>query len=114
MKILFGDTNLPEDQANTVCQGVAGVPSFDTDWHTRAAAAAGLSGDVMLINGSDSRVFDFDIGKSYEDRGMRHDSHDAFGVTVQVPLTFGDVIASQSAQSSSPRGSKEVRLAPRV
>ena len=93
-------------------QGVAGVPSFETDWHTRAAAV-GPSGDVMLIHGSDSRVFDIDIGKSYEDRGMRHDSHDAFGVTVQVPLTFGDLIARQSAQSSSPRGSKEVRFPPR-
>ena len=63
----------------------------------------------MLISGSDSTVFDIPIGRSYDDRGMRHDNHDAFGVEVQVPLLFGDVtqLAEKASASNSAKASAE-------
>ena len=108
VKILLGDFNLTAEQTNKVCQGVEGVPNYDAQWHCQAANA-GLGGDVMLISGSDSEVFDIAIGKSYDDRGMRNDSHDAFGVTVKVPVLLGDVtqLAEKASATSSATASAE-------
>ena len=108
MKILLGDFNLKAEQTDQICQGVAGVPGYDTQWHPQAAKA-GRGGDVMLISGSDSTVFDIAIGRSYDDRGMRNDNHDAFGVAVQVPLLFGDVtqLAEKASASNSAKASAE-------
>ena len=108
VNILLGDFNLTAEQTNKICQGVEGVPNYDAQWHCQAANA-GLGGDVMLVSGSDSEVFDIAIGKSYDDRGMRNDSHDAFGVTVNVPVLLGDVtqLAEKASASSSATASAE-------
>jgi hypothetical protein len=108
VQILLGDFNLTAEQTRVICQGVKDVSGYDTDWHPQAATA-GLGGDVMLISGSDSTVFDIPIGRSYDDRGMRHDNHDAFGVEVQVPLLFGDVtqLAEKASASNSAKASAE-------
>jgi hypothetical protein len=111
VKILLGDFNLTAEQTLQICQGVSGVPRYDTQWHSQAAKA-GLGRDVMLICGSDSKVFDIAIGRSYDDRGMRNDTHDAFGVTVQVPLLFGDVtqLAEKASASNPAKASAEEPL----
>ena len=108
VQLLLGDFNLTAEQTRPICQGVKGVPGYDTTWHPQAATA-GLGGDVMLISGSDSIVFDIPIGRNYDDRGMRNDNHDAFGVEVQVPLLFGDVtqLAAKESASNSAKASAE-------
>ena len=87
--VLCGDVNLNQDDADVCCQPAEGKPDVHTQWHTQASAE-GLSGDVAFVLGSSSEQFPICIGSSYEDRGMRNDCHDYFGITVDVPLFWSD------------------------
>ena len=79
--------NLDQDNANACCQLAKGaaMPDVLTQWHTQTSDAA-LSGDVAFVRGCESQAFDVTIGRSYQDRGIRNDCHDFFGVTITVPL----------------------------
>ena len=85
--ILCGDVSLEQDNADACCQLRKGgaMPDVFTQWHTQTCGAA-LSGDVAFVRGCESQAFDVTIGRSYQDRGMRNDCHDFFGVTIAVPL----------------------------
>ena len=85
--IFCGDVNLDQDNANACCQPRNGdaTPNVLNQWHTQTSSAA-LSGDVAFVRGCESQAFDVTIGRSYQDRGIRNDSHDFFGVTIAVPL----------------------------
>ena len=77
--------NLSKDTATALVQPDVGQPDLLNHWHTQASNAA-KSGDVAFLKGTPSKAWDITIGKSWEDRGMRKDDHDFFGVTLKVPL----------------------------
>ena len=58
----------------------------DSQWLV-LTANAGLSGDVLFLKGAGGHALDVDVGKSYEDRGVRNDDHDFFGVAMAIPMT---------------------------
>ena len=84
--ILTGDVNLTQYLSTIVLQPRGGNnANYYNQWHTQTSNK-GNSGDLAFIKGSRSSSWDVTIGCSYDDRGMRPDSHDFFGVTVRVPL----------------------------
>ena len=83
--VLTGDVNLSKNVATALVQPDVGEPDLLKHWHTEASNAA-KSGDVAFVKGTASKAWDVSIGASYEDRGMRKDSHDFFGMTLNVPL----------------------------
>ena len=80
-------------------------------WHTKATNN-GLSGDVAFIKGSASEAYDLAIGRSYTDRGVRNDDHDAFYLRVYVPIypAFHEVKPSAEA-SAQESGLTEPKMA---
>ena len=83
--VLTGDVNLRKDVATALVQPDVGEPDLLNHWHTEASNAA-RNGDVAFVKGTASKAWDVSIGASYRDRGMRHDCHDFFGMTLKVPL----------------------------
>ena len=70
------------------------VTTADLRWRPPA-------GDVLFIKGAYGEAFDVSIGASYEnDRGMRKDSHDFFGVALSIPMS-----------DKNPRGQKRQQVA---
>ena len=94
--VLTGDVNLSKDSATSIAQPEFGEPDLVNHWHTEASNAA-KSGDVAFVRGAASKAWDVTIGFSYEDRGMRNDQHDFFGMTLKVPLV--QVPPSRNASS---------------
>ena len=62
-----------------------GKPDLLNHWHTEASKAA-KSGDVASVKGTTAKSWDVNIGSRYLDKGMRNDSHDFFGMALNVPL----------------------------
>ena len=83
--VLTGDVNLTEELTTDVVQPDVGEPDLVNHWHTETSNER-KSGDVAFVKGTSSKPFDVSIGVSYRDRGMRHDQHDFFGMTLKVPL----------------------------
>ena len=83
--ILTGDMNLERCHADAVVQPDRGEPDVLNHWHTQTSAAA-LPGDVAFIRGTASEAFEIKIGRSYPNRGIRHDMHDCFGFELRIPL----------------------------
>ena len=108
--ILCGDPNLNEKEADVICQRNSGPVTVDTCWHTEAGCH-GRVGDVLWVKGAETVRFDITIGYSYEDRGMRNDSHDAFGIYVQMPLVNGTHHDGKSKRESRITGDAEVQTA---
>ena len=94
--ILCGDSNLDQNAADVICQRDSGPVTVDTCWHTEAADF-GLGGDVLWVKGAETARFDITIGRSYEDRGVRRDRHDAFGarILMSMPLVSSEPLAAQ-------------------
>ena len=83
--VLTGDMNLDRYHADTVVQPDCGELDVLNRWHTQTSAAA-LPGDVAFIRGTPSEAFEIEIGRSYPNRGIRHDMHDCFGFELRIPL----------------------------
>ncbi len=97
VRILTGDVNLKKEVAMSICQHDAGEPDVDRHWHVESSSFA-LPGDVAFIKGAQSMPFDIAIGYNYIDRGVSHDQHDFFGMTLQVPL--GHAIVESTIEKS--------------
>ena len=84
--VLTGDVNLDKSASDTIVQNEAGEPSVETQWQVLTSNAA-LSGDVLFIKGAFGEALDVSVGASYDDRGIRKDSHDFFGVALSIPMS---------------------------
>ena len=83
--VLTGDVNLDKNICDSIVQKEAGELSVHTQWQVMTSNAE-LSGDVLFIKGACGETFDVTVGKSYDDRGMRNDIHDFFGIALQIPM----------------------------
>ena len=82
--VLLGDSNLNLAEAEEAAQQThTGVPLSHSVWHAKAATGQ-HGGDVMFIKGGNTMVIDLPVGISHADRGVRNDSHDAFGVVLKM------------------------------
>ena len=99
--VLTGDVNLSKNVATALVQPDAGEPDLLKHWHTEASNAA-KSGDVAFVKGTPSKAWDIPIGASWEDRGMRNDSHDFFAVSLKVPLVQARPLLTESPSSGAP------------
>ena len=83
--VLTGDVNLDKNICDSIVQKDAGELSVHTQWQVMTSNAE-LSGDVLFVKGACGETFDVTVGKSYDDRGMRNDIHDFFGIALQIPM----------------------------
>ena len=78
VRIMVGDNNLlPQQARQALQQCTANEPLWEV-----FAAAAGRQGDNVAVSGGSARVVPIAVGRSYGDRGMRNDAHDAVGVVI--------------------------------
>ena len=70
----------------------------------RATTSKQLSGDIVLVKGTNAKPFDLPFGISHGDRGMRNDQHDAIGIELHFhSLSTPRSGASQPAASACGR-----------
>jgi hypothetical protein len=100
--VLTGDVNMPKGVCDSVVQAATDPL---VDWHVQAANA-GLSGDVAFVTGTHSTVIDISIGHSYEDNGLRGESHDFFGLSLSIPIA-GDGAAQFAEMADEAAASQE-------
>ena len=106
--VLCGDVNLSLDHADACCQPQSGNPDVRTCWHTETSLEC-RPGDVLFVRGCHSEAFDIAIGASYEDRGIRNDCHDCFGVALTLPLLAVEKsLVQKRARSHEPVGPQVV------
>lgn len=91
--LLVGDSNLDGELAR---QGVAQLQPTDPARNPNAVwqvktTCFGLGGDVCFVKGCIADVFDVEVGKSYPEKGMRKDGHDALGIVMRLPVTSATV-----------------------
>ena len=71
----------------------------------QTGATAGAPQPCARPTGGNTQVFDLPVGVSYADRGVRNDSHDAFGVVLKMRCkptkTMLNSIASQRTDDPS-------------
>jgi len=92
VRILCGDVNLrlceaipaTQDCARP-CSGIFSKTGALSRWDC-VGTEANLSGDLVFVNGAFAEQYAIPVGASYEDRGMRNDSHDAVAIHVDIPL----------------------------
>ena len=98
--------------SDTIVQKEAGDPSVETQWQVMTSNAA-LFGDVLFFKGAFGDAFDVSVGASYEDRGIRKDQHDFFGVALSIPMSDknprGQKRQQDSASGVTQPASKELR-----
>ena len=98
VRLIVGDDNLSTDEARHALQ-----QETDTDplWKVIPAWEEGR-GDHVAVNGATASFIPIPIGKSFGDRGMRPDQHDA----VAVLLKIGDDSqpAEEETNSEADRG----------
>ena len=82
--VLVGDSNLSQHQGDEAVQGLQpAMGSWNTVWHVHASSFQ-RSGDILFVKGANAVAFDLPVGVSHPDRGVRKDSHDAFGVELRI------------------------------
>ena len=110
--VLTGDVNLVKSACDGIVQPEKGELPVETQWQVMTSTAE-RSGDVLFVKGALGEAFDVSVGVSYDDRGMRNDSHDFFGVALSIPMTDknprGQKRQQVSAGGATQRGSKEQR-----
>ena len=99
--VLTGDVNLKKWDCDPVVQQYDGPLSVQTQWQVKTSNAQ-LSGDVLFIKGAHGRQLDVHVGYSYDDRGVRPDSHDFFGTELSIPMCdVGSPRGKRSAPTSA-------------
>ena len=83
VRIMLGDNNLLAQQARQALQRHTANEAL---WEV-FPAPGGLRGDNVAVSGASARVVPIAVGYSYEDRGMRNDSHDAVAVVITLDKT---------------------------
>ena len=98
VRLIVGDDNLSTDEAR---QALRQETDMDPLWEVFPAREEGR-GDHVAVNGATASVIPIPIGKSFGDRGMRPDQHDA----VAVLLKIGDDSqpAKEETDSEADRG----------
>jgi len=110
VRILCGDVNLrlcdaipaTQDCARP-CSGIFSKTGALSRWEC-VGTEANLSGDLVFVNGAFAEQYAIPVGASYEDRGMRNDSHDAVAIHVDIPVRS----VSQPAESATPAAKRSV------
>ena len=100
--VLVGDPNLTKQEAEEAIQVLQTNDGADWEnvWHVHTTSKQ-LSGDIVLVKGTNAKPFDLPFGISHGDRGMRHDQHDAIGIELHFhSLSTPRSGASQPAASS--------------
>ena len=91
-RLLVGDVNMTGVEAEAAmqdtktpkyCAAAQRTKEFET-WQIHTTEA-GLSGDLFASMGCIVQKTDVPVGKSFAERGMRNDQHDAVGANVLVP-----------------------------
>ena len=82
VRIMVGDDNLISNEARWVLQD--GIPDAHPLW-TVYPAPADRQGDHVAVTGAAARFQSIAVGASFQDRGMRPDSHDAVAVVITLP-----------------------------
>ena len=62
----------------------------------------GLSEDILFCSGAWIEPLLIPIGKSYAERGLRNDCHDAVGAVLKVPFTRCDSLPGTAPQAPEP------------
>ena len=85
--LLVGDSNLTEDLCH-MCVATLQLADAksDNDVWTVMATANGLGGDVCISRGCAIDRFEVAVGRSFRERGMRNDNHDALGLALRLPV----------------------------
>ena len=86
--VLCGDCNLAEEAAKRATQKLqptADAATYLNTWIVQPALG-GKSGDVLFYKGAKGTAIDIPVGYSCDDRGVRNDVHDAFGVKLTLRL----------------------------
>ena len=81
VRIMVGDNNLDSKQ---VRQALQRRQDDEPLWEV-FASPADFIGDNVAVCGAFAKFRPVAVGKSYEDRGMRNDSHDAVAVVISLP-----------------------------
>ena len=80
VKVLVGDCNLTRELAEEATQPLQPADqNYRTVWQVHATSF-GESGDLILVQGANARMFDLPFGKKHSDRAIRNDCHDAIGI----------------------------------
>ena len=87
IQVLTGDFNMVKGQVEEVLPPFQGGDSLRERWRV-IPSNFGLSGDLLLVKGTNAQWHDVPIGKSYGTIGVRRDDHDAFGMMFQMRLPF--------------------------
>ena len=95
--LLVGNCNLTPQMARLT---VANLQPTDV-WQVKTTRA-GLGGDVCFVKGCVATTFEVAVGRSYHDRGMRNDQHDALGLILSLPVVTKDANAVNLATSRRP------------
>ena len=104
--VLCGDCNLAEEAAKRATQKLqptADAATYLNSWIVQPALG-GKSGDVLFYKGAKGTAIEIPVGYSYDDRGVRNDCHDAFGVKLIMFRTGG---ASQPADLTQSGGATQ-------
>ena len=80
VRIMVGDNNLDSQQA---CEALQRHTDDEALWEV-FASPADRSGDNVAVSGASARFRPIALGYSFEDRGMRNDSHDAAAVVITL------------------------------
>ena len=92
--------NLDKATGDSLLQTEFGDPSLETKWQVMTSNAA-LSGDVLFIKGAFGEALNVSVGASYEDRGIRRDCHDFFGVALSIPMSDKNLRGRKRQQVSA-------------
>ena len=109
VRVLVGDPNLTAEQAAAAVQeatkSCSGTPlQFECGlqkWEIHSSEH-GLSGDILFCSGAWIEPLLIPIGKSYAERGLRNDCHDAVGAVLKVPFTRCDSLPGTAPQAPEP------------
>ena len=94
VRLLVGDSNLDKEGAARATQGST-PPEAASELQSQQqllrwevhTTEAGKGGDVVFCSGAFFTPVVVPVGVSFEDRGMRNDSHDVVAGVLQVPLS---------------------------
>ena len=84
VRLIVGDDNLLTEEA---CQALQREKDTDPFWWVTPAVEEGR-GDHVAVKGASVRLIIVPVGRSFQNRGMRCDRHDAVGVVISVRGAF--------------------------
>ena len=109
VRIIVGDNSLKTQQVQEALQR---EKNPDPVWKVFAALADG-PGDHVAVSGATARFQPIAVGKSFEDRGVRNDQHDAVAIvltlahTAEPPTTIQNLTLENTTPTPQPTKFRE-------